>query len=118
MDSPEDYERTIKEVPEHVAFLYSAYFCQFEVCNGGFSQFFSNSTGVLAPEAVEAFKAIGQPGVADFQFSRRCLYWACRTSEADMTGGVDWTISLSNTEAKCWNRSEAIYTGALSASVR
>lgn len=31
---------------------------------GGFSQFFSNSTGVLAPEAVEGFKAIGKPVVA------------------------------------------------------
>lgn len=39
--------------------LFAAHFCQSEVCNGGFWQFFRNSTGVLAPEAVEAFKAIG-----------------------------------------------------------
>ena len=65
IDSPEDFERTIKPVPLHIVLLYAAHFCQSEVCNGGFSQFFSNSTGVLAPEAVEAFKAIGQPGVAD-----------------------------------------------------
>jgi hypothetical protein len=45
--------------------LYAAHFCQSEVCNGGFTQFFWNSTGVLAPEAVEGFQAIGQPKVAD-----------------------------------------------------
>ncbi len=45
--------------------LYAAHFCQSEVCNGGFTQFFWNSTGVLAPEAVEGFIAIGQPQVAD-----------------------------------------------------
>lgn len=44
--------------------LYVAHFCRSEVCNGGFTQFFSNSTGVLAPEAVEGFVAIGQPGLA------------------------------------------------------
>src|SRR5262249_34399886 len=31
------------------------------VCNGGFHQFFSNSTGVLAPEALQAFRAMGLP---------------------------------------------------------
>jgi hypothetical protein len=36
-----------------------------EVCNGGFHQFFSNSTGVLAPEAVEAYRAIGIPEWAE-----------------------------------------------------
>src|SRR5579862_1429764 len=39
-------------------------FCQQETCNGGFKQFFSNSTAVLAPEAVEGFAAIGQVRVA------------------------------------------------------
>jgi hypothetical protein len=29
------------------------------VCNGGFHQFFANSTGVLAPEALAGFRAIG-----------------------------------------------------------
>jgi hypothetical protein len=46
------------------ALRYAAHFCQSEVCNGGFWQFFSNSTGVLSPEAVLGFRAIGQDGVA------------------------------------------------------
>jgi hypothetical protein len=39
--------------------IFAAHWCQSEVCNGGLHQFFSNSTGVLAPEAVAGFRAIG-----------------------------------------------------------
>jgi len=39
--------------------LFAVWWCDSEVCNGGFHQFFSNSTGVLAPEALEGFQAIG-----------------------------------------------------------
>ena len=35
-----------------------------EVYNGGFGQYFDNSTGTTAPEAVEGFDAIGMPAVA------------------------------------------------------
>lgn len=39
--------------------LFAAHWCQAEVCNGGFHQFFHNTTGVLAPEAADGFEAIG-----------------------------------------------------------
>jgi len=39
--------------------IFAAHWCQSEVCNGGLHQFFWNSTGVLAPEAVAGFRAIG-----------------------------------------------------------
>jgi hypothetical protein len=45
--------------------LLAAHWCMSEVSNGGFAQFFFNSTGVLAPEAVVAFRAIGMPNAAD-----------------------------------------------------
>jgi hypothetical protein len=44
--------------------LFAAHFCQSEVCNGGFQQFFGNTTGVLAPEALEGFQEIGQSQIA------------------------------------------------------
>jgi len=65
IDTAETFVRTFEGVPRSIGLLYAAHFCQSEVCNGGFTQFFWNSTGVLAPEAVEGFKAIGQPNVAD-----------------------------------------------------
>ncbi len=44
--------------------MFAAHSCQSEICNGGFDQFFWNSTGVLAPEAAEGFREIGQPQIA------------------------------------------------------
>ena len=45
--------------------LFSAHWAQSEILNGGLGQFFSNPTGVLAPEAVEAFIKIGMPECAE-----------------------------------------------------
>ncbi len=44
--------------------LFAAHWCQSEIRNGGFHQFFWNSTGILAPEAALAFRAIGMPNTA------------------------------------------------------
>jgi len=49
------------KVTEKQKVLFAAHWAQSEIFNGGLGQFFSNSTGVLAPEAVTAFKAIGMP---------------------------------------------------------
>ena len=49
----------LHRVPLKVQHLYSAYWCQSDVCNGGFHQFFYNTTGILAPEAVAGFEAVG-----------------------------------------------------------
>lgn len=64
-NGPTAFIESIKEIPVDAALLYACHFCQSEVCNGGLHQFFSNSTGVLAPEALQGFRAIGQCQVAD-----------------------------------------------------
>jgi hypothetical protein len=51
-DGPDVFLETFQKVPLKIGYLYAVHFCQSEVCNGGFGQFFFNSTGVLAPEAV------------------------------------------------------------------
>lgn len=48
-----------KRVPRQLGDLFAAHWCQSEVRNGGFHQFFRNPTGVLAPEALAGFRAIG-----------------------------------------------------------
>jgi hypothetical protein len=63
-EGPEVFLSTFATVRPEAGLLYAAQLCQSEICNGGFTQFFFNSSGVLAPEAVEAFLAIGQPKVA------------------------------------------------------
>jgi hypothetical protein len=59
-DSPiVSFPAALHEVPLKVQDLYCCHWCQSEVDNGGFDQFFSNSTGLLAPEALAGFRRIG-----------------------------------------------------------
>lgn len=58
-EGPEEFVRQFRRVRPEVGHLYAAHWCQSEVRNGGFHQFFSNTTGLLAPEALEGFRAIG-----------------------------------------------------------
>lgn len=60
-DGGETFLREFVRTPEVQRNLLAAHWCQSEVMNGGFWQFFFNSTGVLAPEAARAFEAIGLP---------------------------------------------------------
>ena len=48
----------------HVGLLCATLYSQAEKCNGGFTQFFANSTGILAPEAVVGCVALGMPDAA------------------------------------------------------
>ena len=67
-----------RDVSPRVLHLYAAHWCQSEVNNGGFHQFFHNSTGILAPEGVDAFSAIG------------LLEWSSLLSEATAYFGTPY----------------------------
>jgi len=41
--------------------VYSCYWYEYEVCNGGHRQFFDNSTGILWDEAIAGFALVGAP---------------------------------------------------------
>lgn len=58
-DGPKVFKRQFAGARPEAALLFAAHWCQSEVNNGGFEQFFSNPTGVLAPEALDAFGTIG-----------------------------------------------------------
>ena len=63
-EGPATFLTTLADAPVTSGLLFAAHWCYSEVCNGGLSQFFANSTGVLAPEAIRGFRAIRQPAVA------------------------------------------------------
>jgi hypothetical protein len=63
-DGPERFLLEFGKAPKKSQTLFAAHWAQSEIMNGGLGQFFSNSTGVLAPEAVEAFREIGMPRCA------------------------------------------------------
>ncbi len=60
-DGPETFLRQFGQLRPEVGHLFAATWFESEVCNGGLYQFFGNSTGVLAPEALEGLRAIGLP---------------------------------------------------------
>lgn len=62
-DGTENLLKALATIPEVPRNLFAANWCVAEVCNGGFEQFFFNSPGVLAPEAANAFAAIGLPSL-------------------------------------------------------
>ncbi|MBK6779908.1 MAG: DUF4375 domain-containing protein [Gemmatimonadetes bacterium] len=63
-DGPEVFLASYRALPQQVRHLLCAHWVQSEVCNGGFQQFFLNSTGVLGPEAIAGLEAVGMPQTA------------------------------------------------------
>jgi hypothetical protein len=62
---PEDLEAELRELTAGQRAFLVIHWCRSEVANGGFHQFFLNSAGALAREAVEGFERVGAPALAD-----------------------------------------------------
>ncbi len=58
-DGPDIFLTQFQKLLPEQSHIFAAHWCQSEICNGGLDQFFWNSTGVLAPEAVVGFREIG-----------------------------------------------------------
>ena len=58
------WENSIKDIPLKAIHLFSIHWLHLEVYNGGFWQYFYNSTSTSYPEAKQGFEAIGMPEVA------------------------------------------------------
>lgn len=63
-EGPEVFLQEFAESEHKSQVAFAAYWLQAEVLNGGLRQFFSNDTGVLAPEAAAACRALGLPLLA------------------------------------------------------
>ena len=61
---PQTFAASTAIIPRGVVLLYATHYFLSEIHNGGFLQFFWNSTGLIAPEAIEGFIAIGMPKLA------------------------------------------------------
>lgn len=57
--APHEFLEPFGRLPTIVGHVFAVFWCNAEVNNGGLHQFFSNPTGVLAPEAVVGMRAIG-----------------------------------------------------------
>ena len=63
-DGRDKWLESIAGAPREAVLLFSIHWLHLEVYNGGFWQYFFNSTGTCCPEAIEGFGAIGMPEVA------------------------------------------------------
>jgi Domain of unknown function (DUF4375) len=61
----ENWLRSIRGIPEKAIHLFSIHWQHLEIYNGGFWQYFFNSTSESAPEAIAGWRAIGLPEVAE-----------------------------------------------------
>jgi hypothetical protein len=72
-DGSEDRERVASLTPGQRA-VYVTWMVEAEVNNGGFNQFYYNSSGQLADFGEESFKAIGAPKLADLVHEANTIY--------------------------------------------
>ena len=86
--------------------LFAAHWCQSEVLNGGFHQFFSNSTGVLAPESITAFEALGMPRTAELV--RSAVAWFGSNYPRDREERNEQLDSVEVEDPDDWNPFDAI----------
>jgi len=63
-DGPRAFTEQFEQISVSQQNLLASHWCKSEVCNGGFHQFFMNPTGLLSPEAADAFSNIGLPETA------------------------------------------------------
>jgi Domain of unknown function (DUF4375) len=64
-DGLRELEQTLEPLTPGQRHLVAIHWCIAEVCNGGLDQFFSNPTGILAPEALQGFHAVGADDYAE-----------------------------------------------------
>ena len=64
-DGRTTWEQSIAPIPKAAVDLFCVHWLHLEVYNGGFWQYFFNSTATSAPEAIEGYIAIGMPEVAN-----------------------------------------------------
>jgi len=58
-EGPDKFLKQFARLSEPEKHLLATHWCQSEISNGGLTQFYMNSTGVLCPEAATGFEAIG-----------------------------------------------------------
>ena len=81
------FSASISQIPRHIVLLYAAHVCQSEVHNGGFLQLFWNNSGILVPQAIEAYKTIGMPNLAIWSKELRDS-WDCHIRSIERIAGM------------------------------
>jgi len=101
-DGGEEFQSELRAVPALVQTLFAAHWCSSEVCNGGLKQLFTNSTGVLAPEAVMAFRALGMPALADVLSEAMKVFGSSYSREREVREEQLEKLRLASADPYAW----------------
>jgi hypothetical protein len=63
-DGEEEFQRSCEDIPRPLLLVAAAHVALAEVQDGGFLQFFMNSTGIFTAEAIEGFHELEMPRLA------------------------------------------------------
>lgn len=108
-DGPDEFLAGFRAVRPEVGHLFAAHWCQSEVRNGGFHQFFTNSTGVLAPEALAGYRAIGLIEWADILAeAMACFGDLYSRDRADRLDRLDRLVAGNRGRRKNWDPFSAL----------
>lgn len=89
--TPDIFLMQFTQLPQAVGDLYAAHWLVSEVVNGAFPQFFSNSTGVLAPEALVALRRIGLDDAAEITEACMTFFGEEYPRDRDIRANmIDW----------------------------
>ena len=100
-DEPDRFLAQFRQLPQAVGDLYAAHWLVSEVVNGAFPQFFSNSTGVLAPEAVTALKRMGLAEAAEIVESFMTFFGdEYPRGRAERSELIDWVWEKQKSDAQ------------------
>jgi len=74
-DDPEIFLSWFKGLTEPQRVLFPTHLLMAEVLNGGFHQYFTNSTGLHAPEAISGLRKIGLDDLAALVEEAVLIFW-------------------------------------------
>lgn len=64
-DGPEEYERSLTKLSRPQRLMFALFWYRAEVNNGGHHQFYSNSTGIVWKDALDALRVLELPEMAE-----------------------------------------------------
>ena len=107
-DDPAAYRAFFDSMPPVAGHLIATHWVVSEVSNGGLHQLFTNSTGVVVPEAVAGFRAMGLTVLADIVAEAAAFFGSAYPREQMARIGALDRHAAGTGDPDDWNPFEAL----------
>ena len=95
------YLRYLDRMPVSARVLLTTHWVYSEVCNGGLHQLFTNSTGVVVPEAIAGFRSMALPELAAIVTEAARFFG--EPFPRDQAGRIEALERYDDTDSGDWN---------------